>query len=255
MVLDIVSILMILTNIIGMLLTYITFFFFLSRYRSKKLQADLLVSVVSFFLGSFFLLSTVNFILLSNVNQTVLANSPLVAVAMGLGSFVILMLGYLLKTAFRPAVEKATAVTYFIATFVGLSLGSLIFDLGVIQIVWVEFGGPVFNFGTHLGFLIFFLPVLLVSVGWFFYEMINASKYMRERLKTTGTRSPDLARLNILALVALLLPFVLFLPMLPDLQFLPILLSRILLMVCTLLFGALWASGWIMPAFIKKRFS
>ena len=253
MVLDLVSLLVILESVLAIILLYGTAIFFVKRVRDKKLFADILVLSISFILGSFFVFNVLNYILLRNITPGILLSSQFsVIIAIILIPLGLMAIGFLLKAAFRPMYETATALTYLITLLAGGSIGALFFTLDAISIQWIS--GLVFSYTDFL-FLTAFLSVLLLSGIWFIYEFINAGRYLRQRVKESGKRSPDLVRFNLLAISALSLPLVLFLPLLPDLSFFPVLAQRMLSLVLAPIFAVTWVLGWTMPQFLRKRFS
>ncbi|MFX1256030.1 MAG: hypothetical protein ACFFCZ_30765 [Promethearchaeota archaeon] len=252
MVLDVISLLMILANSLAAILNFGTSIFFIKRIREKKLQADILVFGISLIGGTYFLLNAVNYLLLSNITQIPLLSNLLMVITLIIPSFVIIMLGLLLKTAFRPTSENATALTYFITIVSAATIGILILSLDTTTIQWVN--GPVLIY-ERLFFVGFMIVALLIPTIWFLYEMVNASNYLRKRLKEANRRSPDLLRLNFLLLSALILPLVLLFPMLPNTISFPVLLQRNLSIIVIPVFGLVWALGWVMPNFLRKRYS
>ncbi|MFX1535745.1 MAG: hypothetical protein ACFFDI_16140 [Promethearchaeota archaeon] len=255
MALELIPLLMILGNILGLVLTYLTSAFFIKRIFDKKLHADILVCVISFILGCFFLFNTVNYLLLANIVEVPLSSQFVMIVLIIISSLGIILLGLMLKTAFRPMSENATAFTYLLTFFSGASLGGLVLILNTTVIRWEN--GPVLIYdGTSflpILFLAVFTAGLLLSGLWFFYEMVNANRYLRRRLREANRRSSDLLRLNLLSIAALSFPFILLLPLLPN-QF-PVLNQRILALILIPVFGLTWSLGWIMPKFLRSRYS
>lgn len=250
MPLDLISILVIFANIIASILTYGTMIFFLKRVFEKKLHADILVCVISFIAGCFFLLNSLNYVLLSNISEVLLINTPLMIVALLIPLFITIFLTLLLKVAFRPAMEKATAITYLSTLVSAFGLTALLLTLESSSIRWINgitlvYSQPVYFASLIIG--------LILSIGWLLYEMTNAANFLRKRLKESNQKSPDLFRLNLLSIAAVTLPLALIFPILPEISFFPVILQRLLSLVFIPIFALAWTLGWLMPRFLRKR--
>ncbi|MFX0010046.1 MAG: hypothetical protein ACFE9R_07010 [Candidatus Hermodarchaeota archaeon] len=259
--LDVFSLIMIVENVIGLLLSFGTALFFIKRIKAKKLHADILVFVISFLLGCFFLLNTYTyswtlpaFIYTPLVHIT---NAPILGyfgmiLTLVIPGLIIIIIGFLLKTAFRPMAESATALTYLITIWSGVAIGAILITFNTLSIQWISGYVLVYD---GLAFILLFSPVLLLATIWSFYEFMNAARYLRKRLKEADRKSPDLLRLNLLLIASLSFPLVLLLPLLPDLAFFSIIAQRLVYMLVVPIFGLAWALGWIMPQFLRKSAS